>query len=136
MRYLIITSDGSLGQLEDINPALLQQVEAGEISIARFERDRFEYLVAGSRAVNDPGNSFDEVRQDQAVAGRIYEVAGWEAMEIFDVNTGRFSRADAGKPTVIDEEKVQREFRSAGETYEDRRDNYLAEQDKEKGGDQ
>jgi hypothetical protein len=128
MRYLIILSDGSLAQLDALDSKLLPKIDAGEISIARFERDTFEYARVTSRAVDDPNNSFDETRQDQAIDGRIWEIDGWESMERYDVNTGEIRRADVQPITLIDDARVRKEFRDESESFEDRRARVLAEE--------
>lgn len=106
MKLLRIDNDGSIAQFESngpsVEPKLLKEVMEGEIAIARFHRDGFEYLMADARPVNAPTNSFDEVRQDAAINGMIYEIAGWEPMEIYDVNTGETRRAGENPVTLID----------------------------------
>lgn len=130
MRYLIILSDGTLAQLDALDLNLLPKVDSGEISIARYERDSFEYARVTSRAVDDPNNSFDETRQDSAIDGRIWEIDGWEPMERYDVNTGEVRWAEPQPITLIDDARIRQEFRTEAESYEERKERVLKEEEK------
>lgn len=126
MKYLIETADG-LFQADSLSPRdLVDAFEAGMV-IIRCERDSFEYAEVQYREVDHPGNSFDETRQDQAIDGKIYEVSAWRPLQRFS-RDGSLESAE-GLPTIVDSDRVLKQFRDETESEADRKERVLAEAD-------
>lgn len=111
MRVLVSFPNGDLAQAEDITPEDLANISNSGLVLVRLSGDTFEYAEVTSRSVEDSGNSLDEVRYDQAVDGRIWEVSAWKAMPRY--LAGEILPAPGvGGVTLIDDEKVRESLRA------------------------
>lgn len=106
MRTLISFPNGDLAQAEDITPRDLASVIKSGMVIVRLSNDLFEYAEVTSRSIDDPGNSLDEVRYDQAIDGQIYEVSGWKPLPRY-LNGEILPAPGTAGITVISNENVK-----------------------------
>lgn len=110
MKYLILIN-GELAVADSLRPADLAAIERGELLVFRVTGDTAEFAEVTHRSVEDPNNSLDEVRYDQAIDGRIYEIAGWKPAKRF-VNGEVLEPAGVGDVTVFDERRTRDSLRA------------------------
>lgn len=121
MKYLI-SSDRGLTEAEDLSPKILAAISAGDLLVLRYSVDRFEYAEVTSRSVDDPNNSWDETRYDQAIDGQIYEIASWHPFPRYNGEDDPLPAAGEGPITVIGEKEIDESLiRDLNATDEERR---------------
>lgn len=126
MRYLIFDSTG-VGAAEALEPEDLVDVERGNVVVLRCGNDTFEFAEVTSRSVDDPNNSLDEVRYDQAINGRIYEVSNWRPVDKY-VRGDQNEPGGPGEPTIISSQTVEESMLSDSSESEDARRQRILEQ--------